>query len=469
VRDALEIWEAWQQREFSAATIRADPWTAVYRPIPENADAALLAAAQVGAVTCVGMIELGEHGPRVVQGDGPAEQQVKAESRLAELDARLAVLTANENSRERIAVVGVQEGAKTPEPTQHRAAAVETSEEMEERHRDEWELVHGDYGVEELPSQLERRHAKEREAWAWRQPAFGKETLAADPWTAVYLPIPDDMPESFVPVGAFTLRDARALVREMMAATVGPNDFESVEGRFTFDKLALGPLLNRDSYTREGNFAAAGARLAELDARLEIAPEPRQTPEPMTIEAIKRDPWNAVILELPENGTPQLYEAVSIAAQTLYFTPEGELPRMPFPAPANDLEWSTLGDEIKTRWKDAADKAYEAAEALDAAREAAPQINNPGYSRWSGEPLDDHEPMTIEAIARDPWAAIRKPIPQAPGDELLKVAREAVSRCLDELKPGSDRYVGAMGRLAELEWTTWAGVSQSACKGQSHR
>jgi hypothetical protein len=102
---------------------------------------------------------------------------------------------------------------------------------------------------------------------AWQAPAFSRETIDADPWTAVYLPIPENLPASF---GVFTLRDARALVREMMVATVQPNDWEPVEGRFMFDKLALGPLLNRDSYSREGNFTAAGARLAELDARLQI-------------------------------------------------------------------------------------------------------------------------------------------------------------------------------------------------------
>jgi hypothetical protein len=90
------------------------------------------------------------------------------------------------------------------------------------------------------------------------------------------------------------------------------------------------------------------------------------------------------------------------------------------------------------------------------------------HSRWTGEPLGDQEPMTIEAITRDPWAAIGKLIPEAPSDELLKVAREAVNHCLDELKPGSDRYEGAMGRLAELESRTWARVSQSAGQGQSH-
>jgi hypothetical protein len=143
----------------------------------------------------------------------------------------------------------------------------ETLEQMEERHRAEWELVHGAYGVEELPSQLQQRHAEERTAWAWRQPAFSKETINADPWTAVYLPIPENLPGSF---GDFTLRDVRALVREMMVATVEPNDWEPVQGRLTFDKLALGPALNPDSYTREGNFAAAGERFAELEARLNV-------------------------------------------------------------------------------------------------------------------------------------------------------------------------------------------------------
>jgi hypothetical protein len=76
----------------------------------------LLATAQVAGVTCVGMIELGEHGPRVPQGDGPAANQAKAEARLDELDTRLAVLTANENSPEHIALVSVQEATPTPEP-----------------------------------------------------------------------------------------------------------------------------------------------------------------------------------------------------------------------------------------------------------------------------------------------------------------------------------------------------------------
>jgi hypothetical protein len=117
VHEALEVWEAWQQREFSAATIAADPWTAVYLPLPENADASLLAAAQVAAVTCVGMIELGEqwHGPRVPQVGGPAEYQAKALLRLDELEARRAGLPANKNSPERIALASSTETVQASE------------------------------------------------------------------------------------------------------------------------------------------------------------------------------------------------------------------------------------------------------------------------------------------------------------------------------------------------------------------
>jgi hypothetical protein len=71
---------------------------------------------------------------------------------------------------------------------------------------------------------------------AWQAPAFSRETIEADPWTAVYRPIPETLPASF---GVFTLQDARALVREMMVATVEPNDWEPVEGRLTFENYKV--------------------------------------------------------------------------------------------------------------------------------------------------------------------------------------------------------------------------------------
>jgi hypothetical protein len=103
---------------------------------------------------------------------------------------------------------------------------------------------------------------------AWQAPAFSRETIHADPWTAVYLPIPENLPASF---GVFTLQDARALVREMMVATVEPNDWEPVEGRLTFDKLALA-----DIPTTDQRIAALEARIAKLEAAAAQFEEHRQ-------------------------------------------------------------------------------------------------------------------------------------------------------------------------------------------------
>ena len=62
----------------------------------------------------------------------------------------------------------------------------------------------------------------------------------------------------------------------------------------------------------------------------------------MTIEAIKRDPWNAVVLDLPTNGTAELYATAANAAQRLLNTLDGELPPMPFPVPKDERNGSTL-------------------------------------------------------------------------------------------------------------------------------
>jgi hypothetical protein len=381
VRDRLEVWEAWQQREFSTATIAADPWTAVYLQIPENADARLLAAAQVAAVA-LGMIELDGHGPRVPQGDGPAENQAKAMRRLDELDGRLAALIANENSPERIA------GEKTPEP-------------------------------------------------------MTMEAIRADNWAAVDLPIPDNA-------------DPILLNNASFAAMACFNERHPPEG-----------------VTHEGweeRRSAAGERVKELADRMEPvwdtlgradkkdliivfdhADQVRAWQAPSFDEfTISTDPWTAVYLPIPENAGRDLLEhARGWAADLAEYAARDPVHNGPFVTLPND-----------------APERLATATARMAELDSRLQI---GHSRWTGEPLGDQEAMTIEAIARDPWAAIRKPMPEAPSDELLKVAREAVGHCLDELKPGSDRYEGAMGRLAEIEATMWAGVSQSAGKGQSHR
>jgi hypothetical protein len=103
---------------------------------------------------------------------------------------------------------------------------------------------------------------------AWRAPEFSGATIAADPWTAVYLPMPDK-PD------AALLAEARQWVSELRNAVEDRPGWEPSTGA-----LAHGPFVDGMDYSRQENFAAATARLAELDSRLEIAPEGARTPEP---------------------------------------------------------------------------------------------------------------------------------------------------------------------------------------------
>jgi hypothetical protein len=80
--------EAWRQPAFSASTIEADPWTAVYLPIPPTPDAALLRKGLEAVAECQEMPGEGPGtGPRLGQGEshGPAENAHAATERLHEL------------------------------------------------------------------------------------------------------------------------------------------------------------------------------------------------------------------------------------------------------------------------------------------------------------------------------------------------------------------------------------------------
>src|SRR5207245_2199530 len=83
----------------------------------------------------------------------------------------------------------------------------------------------------------------------WEAPAFSRETIAADPWTAVYLPIPE-----------------RADAGLLAAARSWASDLRQYA---TADGVLSGPFINRAHYTREGNVAAAERRIVELDRCLE--------------------------------------------------------------------------------------------------------------------------------------------------------------------------------------------------------
>lgn len=78
--------EAWRQPAFSEATIEADPWTAVYLPIPQTADATLLMKGVEAAAQCQDMARYPGAGPQLQQSDaGPTDHAHRASERIHEL------------------------------------------------------------------------------------------------------------------------------------------------------------------------------------------------------------------------------------------------------------------------------------------------------------------------------------------------------------------------------------------------
>ena len=158
---------------------------------------------------------------------------------------------ANQNAREQLDELAAQEAAsvRPPEPGPGRYDNLKLAVDFR---RAEHEATDADTG---------RINA------AWKQPAFTHDTIRHDPWTAVYLPIPPNAERSIF--GRELLRDARAVARDLQMATDG---LDNPRGGW-LEKWAAGPAVNPDGTTRGENWAAATARLAELEARLEIAPQ----------------------------------------------------------------------------------------------------------------------------------------------------------------------------------------------------
>jgi hypothetical protein len=150
-----ELREQWQAESFSRQTIEADPWTAVYLAIPEDADRWLLMKAIDAAARCEDMVMQGL-GPRLQQGnDDLAENMQRASARSIELGQRLEIAL-----------------GRPPEPT------------AEEPNN----------SADEIKTTLNDADRKSREndlREAWQQPELSRETIGQDRWTAVYLPIPE--------------------------------------------------------------------------------------------------------------------------------------------------------------------------------------------------------------------------------------------------------------------------------------
>jgi hypothetical protein len=187
--------------------------------------------------------------------------------------------------------------------------------------------------------------------------------MAVDPWTAVYLPIPDlNQPGVYWWNEKHTLQEAREKARDLQIATEGgPDDLGG-----WYEKWASGPSVNRADYTQEQNHAAARTRRAELDSRFEVIVARDASPVmdhpvimPMA-EAIKRDPWNAVFLDIPAGASAELLGLILETAQDLRIHAEERA------ASATSIEdteyWYELGLKADQRFDNAYVKFYDAPE-----------------------------------------------------------------------------------------------------------
>lgn len=157
------------------------------------------------------------------------------------------------------------------------------------------------------------------------QNEFTLEGLRADQWSVVNKAMPEAPSDEL-------LHAAREAARRC-----GDEAYLKVQAD------PLGDLAGMDQ-----DYRSARARGAALD---EMAHWRAIASEPVTIEAIARDPWNAVVYGLPQDGSAKLYETVAQAARDLLYGPDRPPPFSVY----DDREWSGLNSQIKERWHEAAE------------------------------------------------------------------------------------------------------------------
>jgi hypothetical protein len=453
-RKTVEVWAAWQEPAFSLNTIRADPWTAVYLPVPEpeTTEMHLFVKAHNAAKACIAMIEGGEGGPRVPQGnDGPAEHLAKAQARADEIH-RIAGLeiarrnelveqwgdpNANQNNPERIALVATQE--LKPEPPS-----------IDERERQGMPFT----PAEQRPGRYDDLNPE----------FFSRATLEADAWNAVYQRIPEKAePELLV-----FARD------RIVEALWGSGDGPEPEFRTPVQPPThIGVLFSPGE-----NYAHANERITQLDGLLELAEQreiPAEAPPPMprdeawqrpafSLETIRADPATAVYLPIPDNADEFLLHEASHAAFRRY----------------EDLGRALQGVTEDTIDMDAERGGEQRRQAGKRVQEIAARINTVLLTYDPADPF--REELILDAdhgqIARaweqpafshatmtaDPWTAVYLPIPHDAGAGLLNEARQW-ARDLDQhaahggalagpfitLPHPNDPQADARARLGELD------------------
>jgi hypothetical protein len=153
--------------------------------------------------------------------------------------------------------------------------------------------------------------------------------------------------------------------------------------------------------------------LAAVDASAGTEPQP----EVMTREAIERDPWNAVALDLPVEASKELLYEAARAARDCRFALDDRAEETESPEQA--AVWANLGDQAAARYKEIESRILQPAELL-----------------------------TAEAMRYDPWASVYLDIPPDADMPLLRDAFDAATHCAASvdgpLGPSLDAYVPAL-------------------------
>jgi hypothetical protein len=273
----------------SKDAIDYDPWAAVYQPVPPDAGAALLRQAYGMAVQCAEAVA----GP-----PGPAQHAFEP-----------TILYGAEQSRE-----------------QNFERAMRRVDELDGR-------LHA----------AERQQELLREAW--QAPAFSRETIEVDPWTAVYLPIPGlnqgahydliseaqkwamDLKQYAAEDGSLS-QPLIKLLQNSLELSAAAETRIVVLGKWQeiFDELA--PLeqnlanMNPDNDPQYENFFNRAhqleVQLYELemetikqDNRVQEVQQESSVTE-LSFESIRDDPWSAVDLEIPANADQELLKEAHV-------------------------------------------------------------------------------------------------------------------------------------------------------------
>jgi hypothetical protein len=239
---------------------------------------------------------------------------------------------------------------------------------------------------------------------------WNEETIRENPWTAVYLPTPDQttdlavLRKGLIAAGACAENADDELARglaEARAAFLAETIMGRVEEAGIAAKVADG--------------MAAPANQNERDA----AAESRE----FSLESIARDPWSAVNDQIPQAPSDQLLEAARQAAGRCVDEAFGEFMASPVAEMRGmDQDYGGALDRVNVL------------EQIVATRELA------------------REPMTVEAIEADPWSAMVRDLPADGSRQVYEAVVDALGELRAEPRGVWEGGLWPFAPSSEKEW-----------------